>query len=122
MSTEEKIERKFQKPLWFEINKAEFDELINDIYNNHENKDFKLTIKGGNYNLIKAKEFWTEVTTRKTSKSEAKKLYEESIQKETNALKDEKSNNVKKAQNSKYSWKFRLSIYCRHLFTQQRGA
>ena len=53
--------------------------------------------------MIKAKEFWTEVTTRKTSKSEAKKLYEESIQKETNALKDEKSNNVKKAQNSKYS-------------------
>ena len=46
--------------------------------------------------MIKAKEFWTEVTTRKTSKSEAKKLYEESIQKETNALKDEKSNNVKK--------------------------
>ena len=72
--TEEKVERKFQKPLWLETNKAEFDELTNDIYNNHDNKDFKLTIKERNYNLKNAKEFWAEVTKCKISKSEAKRL------------------------------------------------
>ena len=89
-STKEKVKGKPQKPLWFEINKEEFHELTNDIYNNQDNKDFKLTIKGRNYNLKKAKEFWTEVTTHKISKIEAKKLYKESIQKEINALKGEK--------------------------------
>ena len=44
MPTEEKIEKEFQKPLWFEINKAEFEELTDDIYNNQDNKDFKITI------------------------------------------------------------------------------
>ena len=33
-----------QMPLWFIINKPEFDELTNDIYNNQNNKDFKITI------------------------------------------------------------------------------
>ena len=50
------------------MNKAEFHELTNDIYNNQDNKDFKLTIKGRNYNLKKAKEFWTEVTTIEAKK------------------------------------------------------
>ena len=44
MPTEEKIEKEFQKPLWFEINNAEFEELTDDIYNNQDNKDFKITI------------------------------------------------------------------------------
>ena len=51
------------------MNKAEFHELTNGIYNNQDNKDFKLTIKGRNYNLKKAKEFWTEVTTIEAKKN-----------------------------------------------------
>ena len=38
------IEKLGQIPLWFRINKPEFDELTSDIYNNQNNKDFKITI------------------------------------------------------------------------------
>ena len=37
-------EEKMQIPLWFRINKSEFDELTGDIYDNQDNKDFKITI------------------------------------------------------------------------------
>ena len=40
--------------------------------------------------------FWTKVTTSKISKNEAKKLYKEFIQKDTDALEREKSNSIKK--------------------------
>ena len=39
-----------------------------------------------------AKNFWTEVTTLKTTESEAKKLYNELIQKETDAMEKSGSN------------------------------
>ena len=38
----EEISDKMQKPLWFKINKAEFDELTGYIYNNQDNNDFKI--------------------------------------------------------------------------------
>ena len=38
-----KILTEMQKPLWFEINKKEFEELTGDIYNNQDNNDFKLS-------------------------------------------------------------------------------
>ena len=38
------IEKLGQIPLWFRINKPEFDELTSGIYNNQNNKDFKITI------------------------------------------------------------------------------
>ena len=46
--------------------------------------------------MEKANTIWTEVTTHKISKKEAKKFYEESIQKEINVLTREKSNSIKK--------------------------
>ena len=70
-----------QKPLQFEINKKEFEELTGDIYNNQENSDFKIIINKRTYDLKNAKKNWMEVTTRKTTKSEAKTLYDELIQK-----------------------------------------
>ena len=42
------------------------------------------------------KKFWAEVTTRKTTKSEAKKLYNELIQKDIDTLEREKSNRSEK--------------------------
>ena len=33
-----------QIPLWFRIDKSDFDELTSDIYDNQNNKDFKITI------------------------------------------------------------------------------
>ena len=68
----EEISDKMQKPLWFKINKAEFDELTGYIYNNQDNNDFKITIKKVPYNLKKAKEFWTKVSTRKITEGDAK--------------------------------------------------
>ena len=49
-----------QKPLWFEINKKEFEELTRDIYNNQDNNDFKIIINKRTYDLKNAKTFWTE--------------------------------------------------------------
>ena len=43
-STKENTRREIQKPLWFEINKKEFEELTRDIYNNQYNNDFKAII------------------------------------------------------------------------------
>ena len=42
------------------------------------------------------KKFWAEVTTRKTTKCEAKKLYNELIQKDTDTLERGKSNRFEK--------------------------
>ena len=40
----EQTEEKMQIPLWFKINKLELNELKSDIYDNQNNKDFKITI------------------------------------------------------------------------------
>ena len=39
---------------------------------------------------------WMEVTTRKTTKSEAKTLYDELIQKDIDSVEGEKSNDIKR--------------------------
>ena len=71
--TEEKTKTEMQKSLWFEINIKEFEELTRDIYNNQDNNDFKIKINKKTHDLENTKKFWTKVTTRKTTKSEAKK-------------------------------------------------
>ena len=83
-----------QIPLQFRINKPKFDELTSDIYNNQNNKDFKITISKND--LKHAKKIWTKITKSKISRNEAKKLYKELIQKDNDALKREKSNSNKK--------------------------
>ena len=70
-----------QKPLWFEINRKEYEELTEDIYNNQNNKDFRIIINKRTC-MKNAKMFWKKVTTCKISKSEAKKMYNEFIQKD----------------------------------------
>ena len=52
-----KILREMQKPLWFEINEKEFEELTGDIYNNQDNNDFKIIINNRTYDLKNAKKF-----------------------------------------------------------------
>ena len=65
----EQTEENIQKPLWFKINKPEFDELTGDIYNNQDNKDLIIIINKTNYDLKnEKKKIWTEVTTCKISK------------------------------------------------------
>ena len=50
----------------------------------------------GTYDLGNAKKFWTEVTTRKITKSEAKELYNELIQKYIDTLEKSKNNKTEK--------------------------
>ena len=83
-----------QNPLWFEINKKEFEKLTRKINNNQDNKDFKVITNKRTYDLKNARKFWAEVTTRKTTKSEAKKLYKKLIQKDIDTLEREKSNRL----------------------------
>ena len=87
-----------QMSLWLRINKSEFDELKSNIYNNQNNKDFKITINKKMYDLKNAKIFWMKVTTSKISKNQAKKLYNKLIQKDIDALKREEGNS-----NNKYN-------------------
>ena len=70
-----------QKPLQFKINKKEFEKLTGDIYNNQGNNDFKIIMNRKTCDLKNAKKNWTEVMTRKIIENEAKKLYNELIQK-----------------------------------------
>ena len=48
-------EIEIQKPLWFEINRKEFQELTGDIYNNQDNNDFRIIINKKAYDLKNAK-------------------------------------------------------------------
>ena len=79
-----------QKPLWIKINKKEFDELTENIYNNQDNTDFKFTINRKTYDLKDAKMFWTELTKRKITKNEAKDFYNKLIQKDIHILEKSK--------------------------------
>ena len=85
-----------QIPLWIRINKPDFDELISDIFNNQNSKDFEITITKKAYDLKNAKTFWTKVTTSKVYRNEAKKIYRELIQKDIDVLEREKSISIKK--------------------------
>ena len=75
-----------QKPIWFEINKKEIQELARHIYKNEDNNDFKIVINKKTDNLKNAKNFWMEVTPCKTTKSEAKKLHNKLTRKDIDAL------------------------------------
>ena len=83
-----------QKPLWFEMNKEEFEELTRKIYNNQDNNDFKIIINRRTYDLKTAQNFWMEVTALKTTKRETKKMYNESIQTDNDALERKKSDEI----------------------------
>ena len=80
----------------FEINKKEFEELTGDIYNNQNNNYFETIINIKTYNLENTQKTYMEVTTCKTTKSEAKKLYNKLIQKDIDVLEREKSNETEK--------------------------
>ena len=92
----EQTEEKMPIPLWFRINKPEFDELTSYIYNNQNNKDFKITMNKETYDLKNGNKIWTKITKNEISRNEAKKLYKELIQKDIDAIKRETIDSVKK--------------------------
>ena len=62
-------------PLWVKINKNDFDLLIQDVYNNLNNDEFKTTVDKKAYDLKNAKKFLVKITTQKISEKEAHELY-----------------------------------------------
>ena len=80
----------------FEITKKEFEESTGNIYNNQKNYYFETIINIKTYNLENAQKTYMEVTTCKTTKSEAKKLYNKLIQKDIDVLEREKRNETEK--------------------------
>ena len=89
------IKQPMHKPLWFEINRNEFEELTGGIYNNQDNNDFKVMINKRTYDLKNARKFWMKVTAHKTITSETKKLYNELIRKDIDALTNEQNNDIR---------------------------
>ena len=79
-----------------ETNKKEFEALTRDIDSNQDNNDLEIIINERTHDLKNVKKSWMGVTTLKTTKSEAKILYNKLIQKETDALEREKSDEIEK--------------------------
>ena len=86
----EQTEEKMQIPLWFRINKSEFDKLTSEIYDNQTNKDFKIAINKKTYDLKNAKKFWSKITKSKIARNEAKIFYKELIQKDIDVQREKK--------------------------------
>ena len=55
--TETKKTDEIQKPLWVKINRNDFNSLIQDVYNNLNNNEFKTTVDKKTYDLKNAKKF-----------------------------------------------------------------
>ena len=77
--TETKKPDEIQIPSWAKINKNNFDSLIQDVYNNLNNDEFKTTVDKKTYDLKNAKDFLVKITTQKIRKKEALKLYSDLI-------------------------------------------
>ena len=54
--------------------------LIKDVANNLDNKNYQTTTSNNKYDLKNAEQFLLEIVTKKISKNEASKLYENLIE------------------------------------------
>ena len=63
--------------LWAEINRNDFDTLIQEVDNNLNNNAFKTTVDKKDYDLKNAKKFLVKITTQKLSKKDTRQLYHE---------------------------------------------
>ena len=88
--TETKKPDGIQKPLWVKLNKNDFDSLIQDVYNNLNNDEFKTTVEKKVYDLENAKKFLVKIITQKISEKDALKLYSDLITPDITALEKSK--------------------------------
>ena len=79
-----------QRPLWVKINRNDFNSLIQDVYNNLNNNEFKTSVDKKTYHLKNAKNFLLKITTQKISEKDALKLYSDSITPDITKLKTTK--------------------------------
>ena len=90
---------KIQNPLWVKINKNDFDLLIQGVYNNLNNNEFKITVDKKTYDLKNAEKFLTTIITQKISYDEAFELYSDLITPEITELENTKG----KGKNKRYN-------------------
>ena len=93
--------KEISKPLWIKITRNDFISLIKDIANNLDDKDYQTAADKRNCGLRNAENFLLEITTKKVSKAEARKLYNDLIKPDVDALeqtkgkgKNERKNNL----------------------------
>ena len=80
-----------RKPLWVKLNKNDFDLLIQDVYNNLNNDEFKTTVNKKACDLKNTKRFLVKITTQKISEKEALKLHSDLIYPDITELEKSKS-------------------------------
>ena len=93
--------KEISKPLGIKITRNDFISLIKDIANNLDDKDCQTAADKRNCDLKNAENFLLEITTKKFSKVEARKLYNDLIKPDVDALeqtkgkgKNERKNNL----------------------------
>ena len=88
-----------QKLLWVKTNKNDFDSLMQDVYNNLNNNEFKTTVDKKSYDLKNGKKFLEKITTQKISEKNAKKLYSDLIAPDITKLENTKGKGKNKRNN-----------------------
>ena len=88
-----------QKPLWVKINRNDFNSLIQDVYNNLRNNEFKTTVDKKTCVLKHAKNVLEKITTQKISKKEADELYSDLITPDITMLKHAKGKDKNRRNN-----------------------
>ena len=61
------------------MSQSDFDSLIQEVYNNLNNSEFKTTVDKKTYDLKNAKKFLVKITTQKINEKEAFELYSDLI-------------------------------------------
>ena len=68
------------KPLWIKLSRKYFLSLVKDVVNNLDNKNYQAMISNNRYDLRNVEQFLLEIITKKISKNESCKLYENLIE------------------------------------------
>ena len=74
------------KSLMIKVTRKDFISLIIDVANNLDNEDCKTTVGGSTYDLKNSETFLLEIINKKISKNEARKLYNNLIKPDIDAL------------------------------------
>ena len=68
------------KPLWMKLSRKDFLSLVKDVVNNLDKKNYQAMISNNRYDLRNVEQFLLEIITKKISKNESCKLYENLIE------------------------------------------
>ena len=88
------------KLLWIKFFKNDFISLIKDVNDNLEIKDYQTKVGDNNYNLKNAEEYLLEIITKRISKDEALRLYNDLIKPDVDALEHAKKGKSKNKRNN----------------------